>query len=89
LQRLNKLKIPGPDKNATRIKGPEVKPKSITFSGEIGQRCREYDGFLFDAAYATDTVNQVECILSAVIYCSRAGIFNDDHFEMTVPDCHS
>jgi Beta-lactamase enzyme family len=38
-------------------------------------------GFLIDAAYVTDTVNQVEFMLSAVIYCNSDGIFNDDHYD--------
>jgi hypothetical protein len=38
-------------------------------------------GFLIDAAYIIDTTNQVEFMLSAVIYCNSDGIFNDDHYD--------
>ncbi|MBI5371525.1 MAG: serine hydrolase [Sphingobacteriales bacterium] len=38
-------------------------------------------GFMIDAAYIMDTVNQVEFMLSAVIYCNSDGIFNDDQYD--------
>ena len=38
-------------------------------------------GFMIDAAYFKDTVNNVEFILSAIIYCNSDGIFNDDQYD--------
>ena len=38
-------------------------------------------GFLIDAAYIADLKNNVEFILSAVIYCNSDGIFNDDKYD--------
>ncbi|MBI3138641.1 MAG: serine hydrolase [Sphingobacteriales bacterium] len=38
-------------------------------------------GFMIDAAYIMDTVNQVEFMLSAVICCNRDGVFNDDQYN--------
>jgi len=38
-------------------------------------------GFLIDATYVADFVNNVEFILSAVIHCNSDGIFNDDKYD--------
>lgn len=38
-------------------------------------------GFLIDAAYVVDFENQVEFMLSAVIYCNQDGILNDGKYE--------
>jgi hypothetical protein len=38
-------------------------------------------GFLIDAGYIADFVNNVEFMLSAVIHCNSDGIFNDDKYD--------
>lgn len=38
-------------------------------------------GFLIDGAYFHDVKNNVEFLLSAVIYCNSDGIFNDDKYD--------
>ena len=38
-------------------------------------------GFLIDGAYFADFKNQVEFMLSAVIYCNRDGILNDNKYD--------
>lgn len=38
-------------------------------------------GFLIDGAYFHDLKNNVEFILSALIYCNSDGIFNDDKYD--------
>lgn len=38
-------------------------------------------GFLLDVAYITDTDNNIEFMLSAVISCNTDGIYNDDAYE--------
>jgi len=38
-------------------------------------------GFLIDAAYFVDLKNNIEFMLSAVIYCNSDGIFNDDKYD--------
>jgi hypothetical protein len=38
-------------------------------------------GFMIDAAYFKDTVNNVEFLLSAIIYCNSDGVFNDDQYD--------
>jgi hypothetical protein len=38
-------------------------------------------GFLIDAAYVADYANNIEFMLSAVIYCNSDGIFNDDKYD--------
>jgi len=38
-------------------------------------------GFLVDAAYFADFENNIEFLLSAVIYCNSDGIFNDDKYD--------
>lgn len=38
-------------------------------------------GFLIDVAYVADFKNNIEFMLSAVIYCNSDGIFNDDKYD--------
>ena len=38
-------------------------------------------GFLIDAAYFADSKNQIEFMLSAVIYCNSDGILNDNKYD--------
>ncbi len=38
-------------------------------------------GFLLDISYIVDTVNKVEFMLSAVIYCNKDGIINDSKYD--------
>ena len=38
-------------------------------------------GFLIDAAYIADLQNNIEFMLSAVVYCNSDGIFNDDKYD--------
>lgn len=38
-------------------------------------------GFLIDAAYIADFNNNIEFMVSAVIYCNSDGILNDDHYD--------
>lgn len=38
-------------------------------------------GFLIEAAYFADFKNNIEFMLSAVIYCNSDGIFNDDKYD--------
>jgi len=38
-------------------------------------------GFLIDGAYFQDTKNNIEFLLSAIIYCNSDGIFNDDKYD--------
>lgn len=38
-------------------------------------------GFLLDVAYFADLTNQVEFMVSAVIYCNQDGILNDDKYD--------
>lgn len=38
-------------------------------------------GFMIDAAYIADFRNNIEFMLSAVIYCNSDGILNDDKYE--------
>lgn len=38
-------------------------------------------GFLIDGAYFHDTKNNIEFLLSAVIYCNSDGVFNDDKYD--------
>jgi aminopeptidase-like protein len=38
-------------------------------------------GFLIDGAYFHDTKNNIEFLLSAIIYCNSDGIFNDDKYD--------
>ena len=38
-------------------------------------------GFMIDAAYIVDLKNNIEFMLSAVIYCNSDGILNDDNYD--------
>jgi Beta-lactamase enzyme family len=38
-------------------------------------------GFLIDGAYVADFENNIEFMLSAVVYCNSDGIFNDDKYD--------
>jgi hypothetical protein len=38
-------------------------------------------GFLLDISYIVDTLNKVEFMLSAVIYCNEDGIINDSQYD--------
>lgn len=38
-------------------------------------------GFLLDISYIIDTVNKVEFMVSAVIYCNQDGILNDSQYD--------
>jgi hypothetical protein len=38
-------------------------------------------GFLLDIAYVADFENKVEFMVSAVIYCNKDGILNDDRYD--------
>jgi hypothetical protein len=38
-------------------------------------------GFLIDAAYIADFKNNIEFMVSAVIYCNSDGVFNDDKYD--------
>ncbi len=38
-------------------------------------------GFLIDAAYIADLKNNIEFMLSAVVYCNSDGIFKDDKYD--------
>lgn len=38
-------------------------------------------GFLLDISYIVDTVNKVEFMVSAVIYCNEDGILNDSQYD--------
>ena len=38
-------------------------------------------GFLIDAAYIVDFKNNIEFMLSAIIYCNSDGVFNDDKYD--------
>jgi beta-lactamase class A len=38
-------------------------------------------GFLIDAAYIVDFDKNIEFLLSAVIYCNKDGILNDNHYD--------
>ncbi len=38
-------------------------------------------GFLIDGAYIVDYKNNIEFMLSAIIYCNSDGIFNDDNYD--------
>ena len=50
----------------------------------IFNKVGEAYGFLIDAAYIADYNNNVEFMLSAVIYCNSDGIFNDDKYDYDI-----
>jgi hypothetical protein len=67
-----KFLLLGADKNS-RL------PQGVRIFNKIGGAY----GFLTDAAYITDFDNQVEFMLSAVIYCNGDGIINDGIYDYT------
>ena len=56
---------------------PNNIPENIRIFNKIGQAY----GFLIDNAYIVDFDKKVEFLLSAVIYCNKDEIFNDDIYE--------
>lgn len=52
-------------------------PEHIKIFNKVGMAY----GYLIDNAYIVDSKNQVEFLLSAVIYVNEDGIFNDDKYE--------
>ena len=65
-----KFLLYGCDKNASIL--PNVR---------IFNKVGDAYGFLLDIAYVADFENQVEFMVSAVIYCNRDGIMNDDNYD--------
>ena len=64
--------------------------KFLYWGGEKGSLPRNFRsfskegdayGFLIDAAYIVDFDKKVEFLLSAVIYCNKDGILNDDQYD--------
>lgn len=55
----------------------EAMPKHIKIYNKVGDAY----GYLIDNAYFKDSKNDIEFILSAVIYCNSDGIFNDDNYD--------
>ena len=64
--------------------------KFLYWGGEKGSLPRNFRsfskegdayGFLIDAAYIVDFEKNIEFMLSAVIYCNRDGILNDDQYD--------
>ncbi len=55
--------------------------------GNLPKRFRSFSkegdayGFLIDAAYIVDFDKNIEFLLSAVIYCNKDGILNDDQYD--------
>jgi hypothetical protein len=52
-------------------------PPDIRIFNKVGNAY----GFLIDVAYVVDFANQVEFMVSAVIYCNSDGILNDDRYD--------
>ena len=52
-------------------------PSNIKIFNKVGDAY----GFLLDICYIVDTVNKVEFMLSAVIYCNNDGIINDSKYD--------
>ncbi len=67
-----KFLLLGADKNS-RL------PRGVRIFNKIGGAY----GFLTDVAYIVDFENQVECMLSAVIYCNNDNIINDGVYDYT------
>jgi hypothetical protein len=65
-----KFLLYGADKSAT------IHP-NIRIFNKVGDAY----GFLLDVAYVADFKNNIEFMLSAVIYCNADGILNDDKYE--------
>ena len=56
---------------------PNTYDPNIRVFNKVG----EAYGFLIDGAYFHDVKNNIEFLLSAVIYCNSDGIFNDDKYD--------
>ena len=56
-------------------------PNSYDPSIQVYNKVGDAYGFLIDGAYFHDTKNNIEFLLSAVIYCNADGIFNDDKYD--------
>lgn len=67
-----KFLLLGADKNSSL-------PRGVRIFNKIGGAY----GFLTDVAYIADFENQVECMLSAVIYCNKDNIINDGVYDYT------
>lgn len=52
-------------------------PRNLRIFNKVGDAY----GYLIDNAYITDFDTGVEFLLSAVIYCNKDGIFNDDTYD--------
>jgi hypothetical protein len=61
------------------LMGSEKKP--IPPHIKIFNKVGDAYGFLLDIAYVVDTVNKVEFMTSAVIYCNQDGILNDSKYD--------
>ena len=57
------------------------KKASILPGVRIFNKVGDAYGFLLDVAYVADFVNKVEFMVSAVIYCNKDGILNDDKYD--------
>ena len=64
--------------------------KFLYWGGEKGNLPRSFRsfskegdayGFLIDVAYIVDFEKNIEFLLSAVIYCNKDGILNDDQYD--------
>ncbi len=57
-------------------------PKAKLLPGvRIFNKVGDAYGFLLDIAYVADFTNQVEFMVSTVIYCNKDGILNDDKYD--------
>jgi hypothetical protein len=52
-------------------------PEHIRIFNKVGDAY----GYLIDNAYFKDSKNNIEFLLSAVIYCNSDGVFNDDKYD--------
>ncbi len=52
-------------------------PSNIKIFNKVGDAY----GFLLDITYIIDTVNNVEFMLSGIIYCNKDGILNDNKYD--------
>ena len=59
------------------VRKQEIANPDIRIFNKVGDAY----GFLIDAAYIVDYKNEIEFMLSAVIYCNSDGIFNDDKYD--------
>ncbi|WP_400194015.1 serine hydrolase [Hymenobacter sp. B81] len=56
---------------------PAPLPEGVRIYNKIGQAY----GFLIDNACVVDSLRGVEFLLSAVVYCNRDGVLNDDQYD--------